>query len=648
MTEPPISSATGAKARHPLAPLTEKEAAAACRVALTCGAVTPSARIAYCALAEPAKDLVLTWDGVALRREITVVTYERHLRRSAVITVALAPETLVSCTYVREGQPPITLEEWLVNAAAVRADPAFQQACARRGIFAMDNVHVEPWPAGNFGLPVDGEGRRLARCVAYVRDNPHDNPFARPIENLVVLLDRDTGEVLDLHDGEAIAVPREAGRYDGGTRTLAPLQIVQPDGPGFSVDDGAISWGPWRLRTSMHPIEGLVLHQICYAERDRLRPIIYRASLSEMVVPYGSPDMNWAWKSAFDAGDIGLGAPGVANSLRLGCDCLGEIVYLDAVMVNEAGVPATVRNVICLHEEDHGVLWRHADMSIGAAQVRRSRRLVVSFIATVGNYEYGFYWYFYLDGTIQAEVKLLGIIQTQAVVPGASTLYANLVTSELAGPHHQHLFNFRLDMCVDGPNNSVYEVETVPEPSGPGNPHGNAFTVASRLLRTEAEAQRLTAPDRGRHWKIVNHGSLNAVGQPVAYKLAPTHVGQVLLADATSPISRRAGFATKHLWVTPFHASERRAAGDFPNQHPGGGGLPEWTAANRPLVDTELVCWYTVGATHLVRPEDWPVMPVESVGFSLKPVGFFDHNPALDLAAANNPVKGHCCAQENR
>ena len=124
--------------------------------------------------------------------------------------------------------------------------------------------------------------------------------------------------------------------------------------------------------------------------------------------------------------------------------------------------------------------------------------MVVLFVATVGNYDYGFYWYFYLDGTIQAEVKLTGIIQTQAVAPGTRVPYVNPVTPELAGPHHQHMFSYRLDMCLDGPANSVYEVDAVPVPAGPDNPYGNAFTAEATLLATELSAQRLAAPDKAR------------------------------------------------------------------------------------------------------------------------------------------------------
>ena len=638
--------------RHPLAPLTVEEAATAARIALA--DTGPGTRLVYCELVEPARDVVLGWtsqDGQAVPRLARCVLYQPQApggqpsapdgtAPTTVVTVSLDDQAVTAAVPVPGVQPQVMFTEFVTGAEQIKADPGFQAAMARRGVTDMSQVQVDAWPASNFGLEVDRSGRRLARGVAYVLDGPGSNPYARPVENLVAVLDRDTGQVVELIDGDVVPVPKDPGRYDAASqphpRELAPLQILQPDGPGFTVQDGLLRWGPWQLRVSMHPIDGLVLHQVSYIDGDRARPVLYRASVAEMVVPYGSTATSHWWKNAFDAGDVGLGKS--ANSLTLGCDCLGEIVYLDGVQVDEDGTARAMPKVICLHEEDYGIGWKHTDLANGVAEVRRSRRMVVSFIATVGNYEYGFFWYFYLDGTIQAEVKLTGIIQTQAVEPGTRVPYANPVTPELAGPHHQHLFSFRLDTCVDGPVNSVYEVDAVPVPPGPDNPHGNAFTARSTLLATELGAQRMAAPEHSRYWKIVNHGSVNACGEPVAYKLMP-QPGAPLLAQPAAAIAKRAAFATKHLWVTPAHPDERHPAGDFPNQHPGGAGLPAWTAADRPVADTSVVLWPTVGTTHFCRPEDFPVMPVEYVGFTLKPMGFFDRNPAIDLAPSG---PGHC------
>ena len=56
----------------------------------------------------------------------------------------------------------------------------------------------------------------------------------------------------------------------------------------------------------------------------------------------------------------------MTTSLELGCDCLGEIAYLDAVMHDTRGEPYTIRNAICIHEEDDAVLWKHVDAQAGA------------------------------------------------------------------------------------------------------------------------------------------------------------------------------------------------------------------------------------------------------------------------------------------
>ena len=241
-----------------------------------------------------------------------------------------------------------------------------------------------------------------------------------------------------------------------------------------------------------------------------MRPILHRAALSDMVVPYGDPSKDHYRKNAFDAGEYGIGS--LTNSLTLGCDCLGEIYYFDAVLNDGKGEPFTIPNAVCMHEEDYGILWKHTDWRTGQTEVRRSRRLVISSVATVGNYEYGFFWYFYQDGTIEMEIKLTGIINTAALDEGETPKYGTIVAPQLNAHIHQHFFNFRLDMCVDGEANSVYEVNTVAEPPGPDNPHGNAFYAEKTLLGTEHEAQRVVDPMRGRYWLVSNTSTNNALG----------------------------------------------------------------------------------------------------------------------------------------
>jgi primary-amine oxidase len=351
-----------------------------------------------------------------------------------------------------------------------------------------------------------------------------------------------------------------------------------------------------------------------------------------MVVPYGDPRFRY-WQTYFDTGEYLVGK--FANSLERGCDCLGEIAYLDATVANDFGAPQVISNAICIHEEDFGILWKHTDLFNGSTQTRRQRRLVVSLWSTVGNYDYGFYWYFYLDGTIEHEIKLTGSLFTSGY-PGGDYPYAAEVAPGLGGPVHQHLFSARLDMTVDGMANAVEEVDVCGLPVGPENPYGNAMAQAVTRLRTESQATRRCDGSRGRTWRVVSTERVNRFGRPVSYTLYP-EASPTLLADPGSSVHARAGFATNHLWVTRYDPAQRYPAGDFVNQNPGGAGLPAFIAGDRDIDGTDIVLWHTFGPTHFPRPEDWPVMPVARCGFTLKPTGFFDRNPALGVP----PPAGH-------
>jgi primary-amine oxidase len=353
-----------------------------------------------------------------------------------------------------------------------------------------------------------------------------------------------------------------------------------------------------------------------------------------MIVPYGEPDPMHDWRTYFDGGEYGLGD--CLNSLQLGCDCVGEITYLDAHLADDSGGVRTIANAICVHEEDAGILWKHYDDRARAVETRRARRLVVNAMTTVGNYEYAFRWYFGLDGTIEMEIQLHGIVST--MVPGEEPpLGSNPVDAGLAAPHHQHLFCFRLDLDVDGTANRVAEIEAERVPPGPENPVGNAFRPRRTELSSESAAQRDADDTRSRIWLVQSSTRRNALGAPTAYRLVPGHGTATLLAQPGSSVDRRAGFARHTLWVTPHEPLERHPAGTYPYGRIADDGLPHWTQADRPLADEDVVLWYTVGVTHFVRPEDWPVMPMTKAGFSLQPVGFFERNPTLDI-----PPPDHC------
>ena len=448
-------------------------------------------------LREPEKGAVAAESSVD--RELEVLLVPPGGRLEAIEVVVSVTSGDVRSWHVNAGmRPALLFGEAFQAILGVTEHPDWQAALRRRGIPEDAIVQIDPWPAGSFGVAHE-EGRRISRCIAYLRESDADNGYARPIEGLLAFFDNGAGEVLEVVDFGVVPLPPERGSYFpdevGPARTdIKPLEITQPDGPSYVVDGNHVRWGPWSFRVGFDPYEGLVLHTLAFhdGDGDRARSVLHRASVCEMVVPYGDPGPMHGWKNAFDAGEWGLGRS--TNSLHQGCDCLGVIHYFDVVLATEQGKPYTVERAVCLHEEDYGILWKHVDQRGRTDETRRSRRLVVSFVATVGNYEYGFYWYLYLDGNVQLEVKLTGIVSAMAIVPGDQPEFANVIAPGVAAAHHQHLFCARLDLDVDGVENTVYEVEAEPVAPGPDNPWGNAFAQKATRLESELRARTRGEP----------------------------------------------------------------------------------------------------------------------------------------------------------
>ncbi len=636
LTDVSVAGTESTPSSHPLDPVTADELRRSRRVIETAGLLQAATRFALVQLVEPPKEDVLAWvPGEPIDRQLCSVLLDTESGVVTEVVVSLASERVLHSTVVPTtthpyGQPGLVVGELVTLDEIVKADDRWQEAMRRRGVGDLTRCKVLPLSAGQFELP-DEVGRRVMRAITLYQEEPSDIPWTRPIEGVIAHVDLIARQVLHLedHGGDPIP-PRQPNLGEGAwgpVRTsLRPLAITQPDGPSFHVDGAAVEWEGWSLRVGFDAREGLVLHQLGYADGGRVRPILHRASVSEMVVPYADPHPMRFWISYFDEGEYGLGR--LASTLTLGCDCLGEIHYFDAVYADDHGLPVELPKVVCLHEEDVGVLWKHQDFFSGTSEVRRSRRLVISSWAAIGNYDYGFFWYLYQDGTIEFDIKLTGIVF--AVASRVAGDHAAPVTPELAAPYHQHLFNVRLDMTIDGVRNTVEEVDVVAVEDDSLNPYGNAFTTRTTVLEREREAARTADAGASRTWRIVNRDRRNHVGQPVGYTLVPSS-NPVLLARPGSSVAKRAVFATRHVWVTRYDPAERYAAGAYPNQHAGGAGLPAFQAADRGLVDEDIVVWHTFGSTHVPRPEDWPVMPVDHVGFRLRPAGFFDRNPALDL-----------------
>jgi len=631
----------GTVVTHPLDPLTAEEIRKAAAIVRRDRGVGDGWRFASIELKEPGKaDLPGLESGRLTRREVLVVCWHRGDGQAYRAVVSLTGDTVTAWQHLPGQQPNMTVDEWHECDEMLRAHPDVIAALGRRGITDMSRVLADMWAYGAALVPERYAGRRIGWCDVWHRGSERGNPYAYHVTGLHPVVDLNTMELLELEDGyEGGADPDVMGEYlpdllPMRLREVAPLSVTQPDGVGFTLDGTLLSWQNWRLRLGFNHREGLVLHQVAFNDGDRLRPVAHRLSFAEMVVPYRDASPDHYRRTAFDIGEWGLGF--MTTSLSFGCDCLGEITYLDAVVHDSKGEPQVIANAICVHEEDNGVLWKHVDERSGA-EVRRARRLVVSFHVTVANYEYLVYWRFYQDGGIECEVRATGIMVTShTAAPGSRPANGTLVDHGIYAPFHQHFIVARLDLDVDGTDNTVYVSESRPATPSEDDPHALGLTVTSVPLRTEADGKQDYDWAAQRGWKIVNDNVRNGLGVPVGYKLIPTASFPALLHPA-SPAFKRAQVIGHTLWVTPYREDERWPCGDFPVQAELDTGLPAWTAANRPIENTDVVLWYVFGIHHITRQEDWPVMPVDTVSFWLKPFGFFDRNPALDVP----PSHGH-------
>jgi len=628
-------SVTG-QVRHPLDSLTAEEIKVAAKTLSALPQFPAGSLFSTIVLKEPLKSEVLSYKpGAQFSRQAFSVILDRQHNRTFEAVVDLKTERVVAWHEAKGIQPLVTDSEYKALPDIVKADARWQAAMRKRGITDFSQVQIDGWAVGQ--VRAGYQGKRLLRALSYLKGDSI-NFYGRPIEGVVALVNMNTDQVLEVVDTGVVPLAQASQELDekstGRREAPKPLTLTQPDGASYRINGQEISWQKWRLRYTMHPREGLVLQTVGYEDEGRLRSILYRGSLSEMVVPYGDTDENWRWRSAFDVGEYGVGR--LASSIEPKTDAPENATLIDATFAGDDGQPYVLPRAVAIYERDGGLLWKHFESYSGQNESRRARELVLSFIATIGNYDYALSWIFHQDGVLEVDAALSGIMlpkgvrETKAGGHHGHFQSGHLVAANVVAPHHQHFFNFRLDFDVDGTNNSVHEMNTRALPPGRSNPNLNGMIMEETLLGTERAAQRQMNMQTARAWLIVNPLAHNALGYNTSYILVPGPNSLPYIAPS-SEVRRRAGFINSHFWATRYNPDEMNAAGVYPNQSRGGDGLPRWIADNEALDKQDIVVWYTLGITHIPRPEEWPVMPVTHVGFKMIPGGFFARNPALDV-----------------
>ncbi|KAJ5620289.1 hypothetical protein N7510_004273 [Penicillium lagena] len=513
-------------------------------------------------------------------------------------------------------------------------------------------VCTDPWI---YGTDEDTESRRLFQCYMYIVpvDHPQSNHYSFPcafspvfdakthelirIDNLPMGYDHTTSETQPWKPVQAVEYAHDL--LDTPLRNdLRPYIVQQPQGPSFQVDGHLVQWQKWRFRVGFNVREGVVLYNVTYDGRN----IFYRLSLSEMTVPYGDPRKPYHRKQAFDVGDVGLGI--TCNQLSLGCDCLGHIRYFDGYRTDSKGNAVPLKNVICLHEQDGGILHKHSNYRNNQATVVRNRQLVVQMICTVSNYEYIFAWMLDQAGGLEFEVRATGILSTMPIdnSDGLTVPWSTNVGPGVSAPNHQHIFSLRIDPAIDGFQNTVCYEDSIalPKESGVADPYGVGYIASTSVIEKAGHAE--TDVSKSRVFKIRNDNVVNRVSnRPVAYKIQ-TVASQSMIMSQSSFNRKRAKFADHPVWVTKYREDELFAAGEFTNQSKSSTGVEAWAGRADPVRDSDVVFWHTFALTHNPRTEDFPVMPVERISVHLKPSGFFEKNPALDVPPSTQAFNKSC------
>ena len=482
-------------------------------------------------LQEPPREQAVLASGRAVERAAFAVLLDNADGRTYEAVVSLTAGAVTSWEHVPGVQPPIaSTSSWSARRSS-RASPEWQAAVRKRGVTDFDLCMVDPWSNGNYGADEDGQ-LRLVRALTWVRTSPLDNGYARPIENVITVVDLNAMKVVRVEDGAVVPLPPERRQlHRGGRRRPAHRPEAARDhasrraraSTSTATRCAGRSGG---FRVGFNRREGLVLHTRHATTTASASGRSWTGPRScDMVVPVrrsaartttaGTPSTWASTASACCANslDARLRLPGRDPLLRRRPDR------------QPAASRSPIPNAICLHEEDAGILWKHIDMAHratsrcgarGGWSSRSSRRSATTSTASTGTST--------RTARIQLEVKLTGIISNGALAAGRRRrTWGSWSRPGVYAPIHQHFFNARLDMTSTA--RATRSTRSTPSPTRPGprTRSTNAFHEASRrCCARESEAQRIIDPLSARYWRIANPDvAERAWASRSAYRLVP-------------------------------------------------------------------------------------------------------------------------------
>ncbi|ODV66966.1 peroxisomal copper amine oxidase [Hyphopichia burtonii NRRL Y-1933] len=576
--------------------------------------------------------------------------------------VDIGASAVVESKSIEGVQPILTPADLQSTEDIVRSNPEVIKQCEISGISKdeMHKVYCDAWTIGYDERW--GASRRLQQALMYFRADEDESQYSHPLdfcpivdmnEKKVIFIDiPNRRRPVSKHKHSSFHPKHIAEKFGtkenpSGYVEDKQINITQPEGVSFNMNGRVMEWSNFKFHIGFNYREGIVLSDITYNDHGKERPLFHRISLSEMIVPYGSPDFPHQRKHALDIGEYGAG--NCSNSLTRSCDCKGVIHYLDHYFPDKDGNATTLQNAVCIHEEDDGLLYKHSDFrdDFQTSVTVRGKRLIISHIFTAANYEYCVYWILRQDGTIKLEVRLTGILNTYVCAEDESSgPWGTVVYPQVNAHNHQHLFSLRLHPRIDGDNNSAATSDAKPSPYPTGsveNMYGNAFYAEKNTFKTVKDSITNFESKTSRSWDIFNPSSINEYsGKPATYKLVSTFCPP-LLAQEGSLVRKRAPWAANTTQVVPYQDEglgygRLWPSGDHVAQWSGDGprGMREWVGKGTDNVDnTDILFFHTFGITHFPSPEDFPVMPTEIFDLMLRPRHLFKESAALQFRPSN-------------
>jgi len=658
-----MASAGNAAPLHPLDPLDADELTKIKTILTKSGQFSRNTDFSWIGLDEPPKQVVSEFKpGSVFPRRAYLAAIDFDRKKAFDVIVDLKAGQIAALTELKDLAPGLSERDDERARAIIDADETLKAALTRRGIAiagkVSDSVPIQFAPIG-YDRSLARENARLVRAL-FASDPKATNEFSPFLDGLTAVLDLYAGRIVKLHDNAGapnVKVPHDI--FDPAVRSpQVPAKPVNPSprtAKNFTVERNSVAWRNWQFRFGFNLREGLVLHQIAFNDGGRKRPIVYRAAVADVLTAYGDASDFWSWMELFDEGVFGLGY--MSMDVRPGREVPADAATVSPVMPDpgKSRFSSVFKDRIYVYERDAGGLmhYRQGNLSFHA----RATELVIGFMASLGNYVYGFNWVFKQDGSFAFEAELAGEILTKFVatkdcsvcravasgpgpdgesrtyVSNGEERYGTRVHPNLVGINHQHWFNLRLDFDIDGTANAVME-NNLQRANG-GQPQNDAgadrfFTTAHTVFGKAGDAKRDANEETSRTWTIYNPSSVRSGGRPVGYTLVPVDGATTMFGASRE--REAVGFTFHQFWVTPYRDGQLYAGG----RHPGQAGT-NYTdtlyhyANDESVYDKDIVVWYSLGETHVPRPEDYPVMANARLSVVFRPDGFFERNPALGL-----------------